>query len=51
MQKAATMLAIVGGLIAAGIALSFYGSMIIVEDLTQSVDNIGKAQHLKLIQN
>ena len=48
MQKAATMLAIVGGLIAAGIALSFYGSMIIVEDLTQSVDNIGEGSTLEI---
>lgn len=48
MQKAATMLAVVGGLIAAGIALSFYGSMIIVEDLTQSVDNIGEGETLEI---
>ncbi len=48
MQKAATMLALVGGLIAAGIALSFYGSMIITEDLTQAVENIGQGGTLEI---
>ena len=48
MQKAATMLAVVGGLIAAGIALSFFGSMIIVEDLTQDVGNIGEGSTLEI---
>ncbi len=42
MQKSAALLALVGGLIAVGIALSFYGSMIITEDLTQGVQNIGE---------
>ena len=42
MQKSATLLALVGGLIAVGIALSFYGSMIITEDLVQGVENIGE---------
>lgn len=33
MQKSAAYLAIVGGLVAVGIALSFYGSQIVIEDL------------------
>lgn len=48
MQKAATMLAVVGALMAAGIALSFYGSMIITEDLTQAVENIGEGKTLEI---
>lgn len=48
MQKAATMLAVVGGLIAAGIALSFFGSMIIVEDLVQQTENIGGGSTLEI---
>lgn len=48
MQKSATMLAVVGGLIAAGIALSFYGSMIITEDLTQAVENIGEGGTIEI---
>lgn len=48
MQKSATMLAVVGGLIAAGIALSFYGSMIITEDLSQAVENIGEGTIIEI---
>ncbi|KAF6242011.1 hypothetical protein C6988_10500, partial [Nitrosopumilus sp. b1] len=48
MQKSATMLAVVGGLIAAGITLSFYGSMIITEDLTQAVENIGEGGTMEI---
>ncbi len=35
------MLAVAGGLVAAGIALSFYGSAVVVEDLAQDARRIG----------
>lgn len=41
MLSAAAMLAIVGGLVAAGLALSFYGSSIITGDLEQQVGLVG----------
>lgn len=48
MQKATTMLAVTGCLVAAGIALSFYGSMIITEDLAQSFGNIGDGETIEV---
>lgn len=48
MQKSVTLLALVAGLIAVGIALSFYGSMIITEDLAQGVENIGEGGTLEI---
>lgn len=41
MLSAAAMLAIVGGLVAAGLALSFYGSSIITGDLEQQAGMVG----------
>ena len=41
MLSAAAMLAIVGGLVAAGLALSFYGSSIITGGLEQQVGLVG----------
>jgi len=41
MLSAGAMLAIVGGLVAAGLALSFYGSLIITGDLEQRAGLVG----------
>lgn len=41
MLSAAAMLAIVGGLVAAGLALSFYGSSIIADGLEQGAGSVG----------
>ena len=49
MQKASAMLALVGGLIALGIILSFYGSQVIIEDLAQVDGNIGNGESLETI--
>ena len=43
MLSAAAMLAIVGGLVAAGLALSFYGSSIIADGLEQGAGSVGGA--------
>jgi len=41
MPSAATMLAVVGGLVAAGLALSFYGSSLIADGVEQKTGTVG----------
>lgn len=48
MKKAGATLALVGGLIAVGITLSFYGSYVTVKDLTQVDGNIGDGESLEI---
>ena len=48
MQKATTMLAVVGGFIVAGMILSFYGSMIIIDDFAQGTENIGGGDEIRI---
>ncbi len=49
MQKPVVMLAVVGGLIAAGIALSFYGSMVIIEGFVQDTKDIGGGEEMTIV--
>jgi len=49
MKKAGATLALVGGLIAVGITLSFYGSYVTVKDLTQVDGNIDNGESLETI--
>lgn len=41
MPSAAAMVAVVGGLVAAGLALSFYGSALIADDMEQKTGSVG----------
>ncbi|ABK78203.1 hypothetical protein CENSYa_1583 [Cenarchaeum symbiosum A] len=48
MRKAALMLTVVGGIMVAGIALSFFGSSIVVDSLVQATANIGGGDEMEV---
>lgn len=48
MPRTGIMLAVVGAVVAAGIALSFYGSILITEDLIQETGFVGAGETLEV---